>query len=139
MSKWILQFDGGASPNPGRASCAYRAIRADGKDGGNVSRAWCMSGTHSNNEAEWEAAVTGLAELLEKHPEAEHIIVMGDSELVVNQANEYYRVTKAHLRPYFKRLQDLRKDHPEKRIAFKHVRREFNEAMDEACKAVRFN
>jgi len=136
MSKWTLQFDGGASPNPGIASCAYRAMMV-GQPHLQFNHSWRMEGIHSNNEAEWEAAVTGVTDLLDLHPNATHITVIGDSELVVNQANEYYRVTKAHLRRYFLQLQQLRKLYPDVHIVFKHVPRELNEAMDEACKAAR--
>jgi len=129
-----LKFDGGASPNPGRASCAYRAT-----SGGRelVSRSWIMDGIHSNNEAEWEAAVTGVEEVLIMHPQVARITVMGDSELVVNQANGFYKVTKAHLRVFSKRLDEARRRYPDARIVFKHIRRELNEDMDLACKAVR--
>lgn len=133
---WILNFDGGCTPNPGKGSCAYKAVCRD--NGYTISRAWAMGPEWStNNQAEWEAMIVGLEELMEKAESVRKIIVYGDSQLVINQANGLDRVKSTKLRPYYRRLMKLRRENSKVEFIFSHIYREINTEMDEACKNAR--
>ena len=133
---WKLNFDGGSSPNPGRGSCAYKAVHAD--TGQIISRSWSMKGrNNTNNQAEWEAIITGLEELLEQDKGIVRIDIIGDSQLVIEQMAGRYRVNSKRLKPYYKRWLTLRRTYPEVIFTFKHVYRENNSEMDIACKQAR--
>jgi ribonuclease HI len=135
--KWSLKFDGGATPNPGKASCAFSAVCL--VTGEEVKKAWPMKGKRTNNEAEWEAMVVGIESLLEeKKSKVTEIRISGDSELVIEQISGGYKVKSEKLKPYYRKWCKIKKDHPEVRFRFKHVWREWNEEMDRACKDVRF-
>ena len=131
--EWVIKFDGGASPNPGRASCAFKAYNGIGHI---IEDSWAMHGIRTNNEAEWEAISVGLERLISKDPSATLISVFGDSELVMNQMSGMYSVRSKKLKPYYMRVKNLKNNH-RAAFTFKHIKREFNEAMDIACRSAR--
>jgi ribonuclease HI len=59
----------------------------------------------TNNEAEYEALIQGMILALEMN--IEHLIVTGDSELVINQITQKYKIKKERLKLYFKRVNEL--------------------------------
>lgn len=130
--EWTLTFDGGATPNPGIASCAFKAVSGTDKV---LRNSWKMKGMRTNNEAEWDAVVTGLEAIVANDKDTKLIKVIGDSELVINQLSGTYKVRNYKLRPFFSRFNRLKK--PDLRMSFYHVHREFNEEMDIACKSAR--
>jgi len=129
---WTLTFDGGASPNPGIASCAFKAVSNAGKV---IEDHWKMEGIRTNNEAEWDAVATGIEQISRHDPDARFIKVIGDSELVINQLSGLYKVKNHKLRPFNDRVAKIKKQGI--RMAFYHVKREFNTEMDAACKSAR--
>ena len=134
--KYTLYFDGGASPNPGLASCAFKVEDNNGDI--ILEGAWAMGGLHSNNEAEWEAATIGLDLFIDKYADhAGSITIIGDSELVIRQMSGEYRVNKGHLKKYHRVVSKLIKDNPSISFMFRHIKRDFNNDMDIACKEVR--
>lgn len=131
--QWTLRFDGGASPNPGNASCAFSAT-AD--DGAFIEKCWQMRGTHTNNEAEWEAAVVGLEAIYAIDSEPATIHIIGDSELVINQMRGVYRVKKPQLLVYYERFVRL-KAKGDTHYSYASIPREQNAQMDTLCKEAR--
>jgi hypothetical protein len=59
----------------------------------------------TNNEAEYEALIQGM--ILAQEMKIEHLIVTGDSELVINQVTQRYKIKKERLKLYFKRVNEL--------------------------------
>jgi ribonuclease HI len=83
-------------------------------------------GTATNNVAEYEALLWGLATALDQG--VRDLRVCADSELVVRQLTGVYRVKNEGLRPLFVRAQALLKRFDSCEIV--HVRREMNAAAD---------
>ncbi len=89
---WVLAIDGGARGNPGPAGAGAvlydpAGVRADG-------RAFPL-GTMTNNAAEYEGLVRGLAMARERG--ATRLLVRSDSELLVRQMTGAYRIKAPHL------------------------------------------
>ena len=91
MKMATIHFDGGGqTPGPVTAACTVRL--SDGTVVEDVKR--FDQGTH--NTAEWEALMLGLRLALE-HGER-HVVVKGDSRLVVNQVNGEWKTKNPALR-----------------------------------------
>jgi ribonuclease HI len=56
----------------------------------------------TNNEAEYESFIQGM--ILAQEMKIEHLIVIGDSELITNQVTQRYKIKKERLKLYFKRV-----------------------------------
>lgn len=80
----------------------------------------------SNNEAEYEACIAGLEAALE--PGAKRLDVIGDSNLVVSQANKDWKVKEEKMRIYHQTL-DVLIPRFEK-LNFAHLLRENNRFVD---------
>jgi ribonuclease HI len=100
MKKAIIHFDGGGqSPGPVTAACTVEL--SDGSVHQDVKR--FDHGTH--NTAEWQALILGLGLALE-HGER-HVLVKGDSLLVVNQINREWKTKHAALQPLRAHAEEL--------------------------------
>ena len=84
----------------------------------------------SNNEAEYEALIFGL--LLSLSMEVSSLRVHGDSQLIVRQINEIYKVRKPELAPYFKAARKLMEKF--NHIEVVHVPRSRNAPADALAK-----
>lgn len=90
MKRATIHFDGGGqSPGPVTAACTVEL--SDGSFHEDVKR--FDQGTH--NTAEWHALILGLRVAL-KHGER-HVVVKGDSMLVVKQVNREWKTKSAAL------------------------------------------
>jgi ribonuclease HI len=98
----VLRFDGAAWPNPGPAS--YGVV-VESPNGRLIDSRSASIGHATCNQAEWEAFVRCL-ELAKEHG-ASKVRVIGDSRLVVEQANGRWKVKKPHLKPFHKRAVEL--------------------------------
>jgi ribonuclease HI len=59
----------------------------------------------TNNESEYEALIQGM--ILAQEMKIEHLIVIGDSKLVINQVTQKYKIKKERLKLCFKRVNEL--------------------------------
>jgi ribonuclease HI len=100
MKQATIHFDGGGqSPGPVTAACTVEL--SDGSVHQDVKR--FDHGTH--NTAEWQALILGLGLAL-KHGER-HVLVKGDSLLVVKQINREWRTKHAALQPLRAHAEEL--------------------------------
>jgi ribonuclease HI len=120
---YTLRTDGGARGNPGPAGAGF--VLED--DTGLVVRSGGrFLGSATNNVAEYEALLWGLATALDHG--VREIRVCADSELVVKQLTGLYRVKNEGLKPLFVRAKALLARFAGVEIV--HVRREMNQAAD---------
>ena len=121
--KWIIYSDGASRGNPGPASIGAVVYDGSGRELHTVSR---RIGRATNNEAEYRAAIAGLEAALALG--ARDVELRMDSELVVRQLNQMYKVRNPSMKRLFGRVKDLqwRFDSFEVR----HVRREKNSRAD---------
>ena len=128
---FTLYADGGARGNPGPAGSGAVVFDTAGKRVVEVSD---YIGETTNNVAEYEAVLRGLAKLKETYADGffDHtpVIVRMDSELVIKQLRAEYKVKHPNLVPRHLALKNLIARHFP-RITFEHVRREFNKDADE--------
>jgi ribonuclease HI len=100
MKRATIHFDGGGqSPGPVTAACIVEL--SDGSFDQDVTR--LDQGTH--NTAEWHALILGLRVAL-KHGER-HVVVRGDSILVVKQINREWKTKNAALQSLRAQAEEL--------------------------------
>lgn len=94
----IVNFDGGAVPNPGRAAGAA-VIQWQGK----THTFSCYLGDPiSSNVAEYNGLLLGLKAALKMG--VKQAKIYGDSQLIISQLNGVYKVRKPHLRPLYQEV-----------------------------------
>jgi ribonuclease HI len=126
MEVATIHFDGGGqSPGPVTAACCVEF--SDGSSDQAVER--FDQGTH--NFAEWKALILGL-HLALKHGER-HVLVKGDSTLVVKQVNGEWKTKHPTLRPLRTEAQELMARFESWRVEW--IRREENRCADELGRA----
>ena len=145
MDKIIIYSDGGSRGNPGPAGIG---VVIDGK--AEISK--CI-GTATNNQAEYTAVIEALKWVLENSNRSNPTYEVGfgepdnnlkielflDSQLVVEQLNQRYKLKNEGLKPLFNQIQELIGKIGGK-VTFSHIPREknvkadklVNKALDEA-------
>lgn len=83
---------------------------------------------HTNNHAEYTAAITALEYLLANYKPS-HVNFWLDSALVVNHVNGVYRIKSPELFLLYKKVKHLCSFLPS--CSWQHIRREFNQEADE--------
>ena len=119
-----LSTDGGARGNPGPAAYGYVL---EGEDGTVLAAHGEKIGVATNNVAEYSALIAGLEKALELG--VSELEVVSDSELMIKQMREEYRVKNEALQELWSRAGRL-----ERRfsvgVTYTAVRREHNELAD---------
>ena len=118
-----LFADGGSRGNPGHAASGAVIIAADGNV---LAEVGTYLGIATNNVAEWNALVEGLAEA--RKLGIDSIAVRLDSELVVKQLTGEYRVKHPDLQPFYQKAKKLLREFAS--VDLKHVRRKDNKLAD---------
>lgn len=125
IASHILNFDGCSKGNPGLAGIG--AVIYKDKDKEEIWRGSKFIGVKTNNYSEYSALIFGLKQAIQM--EIDHLNVLGDSLLVINQVNGVYKVKSDDLRELHDEVINLKKHF--KFIEFNHVYRENNKRADE--------
>lgn len=118
MKKLTIYTDGGARGNPGPAGIGVH-IEEEGDFKEYIGEA-------TNNQAEYKAVVLALEKA--KEVGGEELEFFLDSELVVKQLNQEYKIKDKELAKLFVKIWNLRQNF--KKITFTHIRREKNKIAD---------
>lgn len=130
--KLIIYTDGGARGNPGPAGIGaviYGGSSVKSATAQNEKRIAEVSkyiGIATNNQAEYKAAIAGLEKA--KQLGAQEVKMYMDSELIVEQLNQRYKVKNKNLIPLFVKMWNLSIGF--KKITYQHIRREMNKKAD---------
>lgn len=119
--KATIYTDGGARGNPGPAGIGVVI-----KVGETVHRFKKFIGTATNNQAEYSAVVLALGEAKKLGLLELHFIL--DSELVVRQLRQEYKIKDVELGRLFVKIWNL--SHGFKKITYRSVPREHNREAD---------
>lgn len=99
---YVITFDGGADPNPGKG---YGSFHISSPTGNELleRRDYSADGRKmTNNQAEYRTLIESLTFLQTKlgdRVQVEHIRVDGDSQLVINQVAGKWKVRQEELKP----------------------------------------
>jgi ribonuclease HI len=127
----LLQFDGGSNPNPGPSS-AGAVIFSPGQRTF-VYEQGVFIPHASSNEAEYKALLVGLEAA--KGLGIKHLLIEGDSQLVVEQVAGSYKMKSETLRPFFTSVKKLlAKDF--EFVGIRHIYRENNTYADGITKYI---
>lgn len=120
-------IDGGSRGNPGESATGYIVLDDYGNE---VFRKGRRIGVHTNNYSEYSSLIEALIYIKQNHKENAHkeIVINSDSELLVNQINNHYKVKSKNLLPLFHKAQKLLEVLPNVRIQY--IRREQNRTAD---------
>lgn len=99
---YVVTFDGGADPNPGKGYGSFHISSPTGRS--LIERRDYSTGGKrmTNNQAEYRTLIEALLFLHEKlgdRASIEHVRVDGDSQLVINQVTGAWKVRQAELKP----------------------------------------
>lgn len=99
---YVITFDGGADPNPGKGYGSFHIVSPTG----NTlieRRDYSADGRKmTNNQAEYRTLIEALSFLQTKladRARVEHVRVDGDSQLVINQVKGTWKVKQEELKP----------------------------------------
>jgi ribonuclease HI len=122
-TEYIMNFDGACKGNPGLAGAGSVIYK-------NREEIWSAAkfvGYKTNNQAEYSALILGLQGALKLG--INHLSVLGDSLLVINQVNGIYKVKSDAISNLHNEVMQLKSQFTF--IEFNHVYREYNKRADE--------
>lgn len=99
---YVVTFDGGADPNPGKGYGSFHIASPTGRE---LLERLDFSGDGkemTNNQAEYRTLIAALEHLqraLAERAPFEHVRVDGDSQLVINQVQGVWKVRQENLKP----------------------------------------
>jgi len=138
MSYLALFCDGGSRGNPGPAAggfvvyCLEKPImkitEIDLQELTILNQGGSFLGSTTNNQAEYQAVLLGLKNILELGGKNSEIQVFLDSLLVVNQVNGTWKMKNQDLKPWQIKIREISKEF--QKISFTHIYREYNTAAD---------
>lgn len=115
-----IYFDGGCSPNPGRMSSCIVICHPDKK-----AEALTMKdlGHGTNNVAEWSGLIWAVQ--WAKDNGIQKCVILGDSKLVINQAQGLWKINNELLADLFKEFKQISEGMD---LDLRHVLRDSNMA-----------
>ncbi|MBU2566337.1 ribonuclease HI family protein [Patescibacteria group bacterium] len=120
-----IYTDGGARGNPGPAGIGVAII--DLASGKIIEEHSKYIGETTNNQAEYQAAILGLARAVDLG--AASVELVADSELLIKQCRGEYKVKNAELAKRFLEVKNL-ETQLNGRVSYRHVKRELNKRAD---------
>lgn len=120
--KWILYSDGASRGNPGLSGAGAFLTSETGEE---VELTQFL-GIKTNNQAEYEALLLGLTDLVKRN--ATDVEIRADSEFMIKQLKGEYKVKHENIIPLYKKAKELISNF--KTTRFTHVPREQNKIAD---------
>ena len=117
----VVNIDGASRGNPGPAGIGVVFI----KDNLRITEYKEFIGKKTNNQAEYAALKKALQIASTFDNE---LMVLSDSQLIVNQRNNVYKVRNKQLKIIFREISNLERRF--KMVIYKHIPREKNEYAD---------
>ena len=117
----VVNIDGASRGNPGPAGIGIVFI----KDNLRITEYKEFIGKKTNNQAEYAALKKALQVASTFDNE---LMVLSDSQLIVNQRNNMYKVRNKQLKIVFREISNLERRF--KMVIYKHIPREKNEYAD---------
>jgi ribonuclease HI len=120
---YILNFDGGANPNPGKCAGAYVIYDKNKKiifEGGK----FIENGT--NNIGEYTGLLIGIEECVQNG--IKNLFIEGDSLLVISQISGKWRVKNKNLEEIYKKIMEYINFFDN--VACRHIDRKYNGYAD---------
>ncbi|XXG59012.1 hypothetical protein AAC387_Pa04g1174 [Persea americana] len=105
-ASWNMYFDGATRTNERGKLISGIGILFVSPDKYMIPHAFSLLEPCSNNAAEYQALIIGLELALESGITI--LEVFGDSQLIVNQMNQKYKIKKPDMLPYYNKAQSLR-------------------------------
>lgn len=137
MAHWIINTDGGSRGNPGEAAVGVVVTTSDGSEIYAIGR---KIGIGTNNEAEYQAVIDGLAwlaqpatqEIIQTHQISE-IVWKLDSKLVVEQLSKRWKIKEPRMARLAAQAWETMAAAPLNtlKMTFNHVPRSENARADE--------
>ncbi len=125
LPNYLLQFDGGANPNPGPCAGAFVVSNIDTQEILFEGGTFIDQGT--NNIGEYMGLLEGLKVC--KENKLDSILIQGDSKLVVYQVTNKWKINYDHIRKLYQEIQELLKHFTS--VSIRHVYREENKRADQ--------
>lgn len=120
---FVLRTDGGSRGNPGPSAIG---VILENDQGTVFEEIGACIGTATSNQAEYQALITGLETAVDRG--VRRLRILADSELLVRQMRQEYKVRNAGLKELYLQARALVREFD--RVEIKHVPREENAAAD---------
>nr|XP_023920359.1 uncharacterized protein LOC112031882 [Quercus suber] len=123
--KWVVYMDGSSIQYAGGVGVVLQSPEGD-----KLKHKVRLQYQTTNNEAEYETLLRGME--LAKSVEAESLLVLGDSQLIIGQVNGVFEVKEERMRKYLNKVMRLVKKFEE--VNFVQIPREENMEADALAK-----
>ncbi len=128
-------FDGASKLNPGQAGCGWVIKGEKGEKEEKEGYLYCGD-SKTNNEAEYTALLNALIDLetylIMTTETDKNILVMGDSNLVIQQVKGLWKINAENLKPIYNEIQKKKENFKKEgyKIEFMYIPREQNKHAD---------
>ncbi len=92
-----LNTDGGSRNNPGHAGIGFVIATASGEV---IEKQKKYIGIATNNEAEYQAMLSGVQHIVNFYPNCDRLSIFADSELMIKQLRGEYKIREPHLKAF---------------------------------------
>lgn len=129
-TKLRLNTDGGSRNNPGHAAIGFVIATLEGET---LAAEKKYIGVATNNEAEYQAMLSGITHIRNFFPYCTEVEIYSDSELMVKQLLGEYKIREPHLKRFAEAIQKLLQEFSVANLH--HVLRANNKAADKLVNA----